>query len=621
VAEPEPSRPVRRRHRRSVIIGLAAVVVLVVVGLGAYVGHRALAAKASLERAQTQLQTFREAVGQPDQDLPALYAPVRASTEDAVGQTRTPAWSLLEHVPVIGDNLKAFRQTTELVDDVVRDGMGPLATAANGLSVESLKPKDGRIDLAPLQRLVPAVVSVDDAIQKATRSADGIDTRHVLPQLREPIDKLRSQLEEIAPASARARAVVPLLPAMLGADGTRHYLLMFQNNAEERASGGNPASLALMTIDRGEIALGRQAGSGDFPNPYATPPYAPSGAGNEDWPTVYTDYASTYLTNITMTPDFPTTSLMARAMWQAEFGGRVDGVISFDPVALSYLLRATGPIELADGTKLDANNAVSLLLAEVYRKYPDSDAQDAVFASAARSVFATVIGGDVDPHAYLDQLRPMIEEQRLKVWSNHPDEQAVIVDTPVGRMMPTDNRRATVLGVYNNDDATSKMSYYMDERISVSARRCGAAPTYTVKATVINTLKPDQVDGLPEYVRAHQKRIPAGGDRQWVQLYGPAGAALKSVTIDGKTVRWGTSSSPVDNTNPRATGAEVRRPAVKGTMYGRPVGTVSITLGPGAQKTVTGVFTGAAEDSRTVDVSHTPKVRAVAVKISEAACR
>ena len=35
-------------------------------------------------------------------------------------------------------------------------------------------------------------------------------------------------------------------------------------------------------------------------------------------------------------------------------------------------------------------------------------------------------GGDVDPQAYLDQLRPMIEEQRLKVWSNQRDEQAVI---------------------------------------------------------------------------------------------------------------------------------------------------------------------------------------------------
>jgi hypothetical protein len=254
----------------------------------------------------------------------------------------------------------------------------------------------------------------------------------VVSQLREPIDELRGQLAEVAPLSAEVRRVVPLLPAMLGADGPRRYLLMFQNNAEERASGGNPASLALLTVDKGAIGLGRQAGSGDFPSPYATPPYAPSGGGNKDWPTVYTDYASTYLTNITMTPDFPTTARMARAMWREEFGGRVDGVISFDPVALSYLLRASGPVELADGTRLDADNAVSFLLSEVYATYPDADVQDAVFASAARTVFDLLIGGDNDPQAYLDQLRPMIEEQRLKVWINHRDEQAVLGESPVG---------------------------------------------------------------------------------------------------------------------------------------------------------------------------------------------
>ena len=603
------------------IIAVAAVVVLVVLALGAYVGQRALAAKASLERAQGQLQTFRDALGQPDQDLPALYEQVRAGTEDAVRQTRTPAWSLLEHVPLIGANLEAFRQTTELVDALVRDGVGPLATAANGLSAQSLKPTDGRIDLAPLQRLAPAAVQVDDAIRAATGSADAIDTRHVVPQLRQPIDELRRQLTEIAPLTAEARRVVPLLPAMLGADEPRRYLLMFQNNAEERASGGNPASLALVTIDRGKISLGRQASSSDFPSPYAEPPYTPTGPGNEDWPTVYTDYASTYLTNITMTPDFPSTAAMARAMWRDEFGGRVDGVISFDPVALSYLLRATGPIDLGDGVKIDASNAVSFLLYDVYAKFPDPADQDRLFAAVAGSVFARLIGGDTDAQAYLEQLRPMVAEQRLKLWSVHRDEQAVIVASPVGLMMPADNRSATVLGVYNNDDATSKMSYFMDQRVAVTASTCGAEPTYTVKATVINTLKRSQVDDLPEYVRAHQKRIPPGGDRQWVQLFGPVGATLESVTIDGEPVVWGTNLRAAANTNEKATGADVRRPAVQGSMYGRPVGVVSITLGPTRQRTVTAVFTGTPQDSKTIGVSHTPKVRAVPVEISQATCR
>jgi hypothetical protein len=86
-------------------------------------------------------------------------------------------------------------------------------------------------------------------------------------------------------------------------------------------------------------------------------------------------------------------------------------------------------------------------------------------------------------------------------------------------------------------------------------------------------------------------------------------------------VVWGTSLLAADNTNPRATGVADRRPAVRGTMYGRPVGVVSITLGPTEKRTVTAVFTGSADDSRTVTVSHTPKVRAVPVTISPAACR
>lgn len=70
---------------------------------------------------------------------------------------------------------------------------------------------------------------------------------------------------------------------MLGGDGPRHYLLMFQNNAEERASGGNPASMAMITVDDGRVTLGRQASSSDFPHPYDKPVWTPTGPGNKDW--------------------------------------------------------------------------------------------------------------------------------------------------------------------------------------------------------------------------------------------------------------------------------------------------------------------------------------------------
>ena len=216
----------------------------------------------------------------------------------------------------------------------------------------------------------------------------------------------------------------------------------------------------------------------------------------------------------------------------------------------------------------------------------------------------------------------MVAEQRLKMWSAHAEEQALLIGSPVGTMLPADNHRSTVLGVYNNDDSTSKMSYFMDQSVTVATKTCEGAPTYTVSATVINTLTKGQVDSLPEYVRPHQQRIPAGGDRQWVQLYGPVGGTFAvGRPSTASPVVWGTDVSDKANTNDQATGVDSRRPAVQGTMYGRPVGVVSITLGPASKKVVRAVFTGSPDDSTTVEVSHTPKVREVPVTITPQACR
>ncbi len=616
----EQRRPhTRIRTRRRVLAVCAAVGVVMIILLTAYLAQRALVAKAALESAQQELTTFRSTLGQPGApSTTALHARVQGHTSRAVEQTDDPVWSVAEYVPVVGANLLAFRQAATLVDDCVRDGVGPLAEAAEGLSLEDLKPRQGRIDIRPLTRLTPAVAALDDAVQQAATRADGIDTDRVVRPLAQQVETLQSLLADAAPTVHQVREIMPALYPALGGEGTRHYLLIFQNNAEERSSGGNPAAMAMLLVEDGKISLGRQGSSAEYPHPYRVAPHQPSGPGNADWDTVYTTHASNYVTNITMTPDFPTTAQMARAMWRDVVGGTVDGVVSLDPVALSYLLRVTGPVTLLDGTTITAGNAVSYLLYEVYAKHSDGRVQDAVFASATQAVFDSLTAGEGDARAYLAALKPMVREQRLKLWSVRESEQALLRGTRVGNMLPDDNRRATVLGVYNNDDATSKMSYFMDQSVRVETDTCGPTPRYTVAATVVNTLPKDQVDSLPEYVKPHQDRVMPGGDRQWVQLYGPVGGELVEVRVDDKLVRWGTSLNWEANTNQRATGVPDRRPAVQGTMYGRPVGVVSIKLGPTASTTVTAEFVGSAGDSRTVEVSHTPKVRDVPVTVTPA---
>ncbi|HEY0374896.1 MAG TPA: hypothetical protein VGC94_08865, partial [Amnibacterium sp.] len=270
---------------------------------------------------------------------------------------------------------------------------------------------------------------------------------------------------------------------------------------------------------------------------------------------------------------------------------------------------------------LTSGNAVRYLLSEVYARYPAPSEQDAVFASAAKAIFTAVTHGQGDPKAYVKQLKPMLDQQRLKAWSARSDEQDLLLTSQMGNMLPADNAKATTVGVYNNDDSTSKMSYHMQNRIAVTARMCAAAPPrWTVATSITDTLKPSQVASLPSYVRPHQKNIPAGGDRQWVQVYGPVGAKLVSATIDGRRVVWGTDQNWPLNTVPNATGMDVRRPAVKGVLAGRPVAMVSVTFAPQQTVRVIAVFTGGTAPSRTVAVSHTPRVWPVPVTIAKEPC-
>ncbi|WP_375399807.1 DUF4012 domain-containing protein [uncultured Amnibacterium sp.] len=592
--------------------------ILAVVAGGLWVGNRALMAKDALEQAQTELTTFKSALGQPNAPSTVqLYKQLHAHTAKAALEVDDPVWSFGEAVPFVGPNLTAFRQIAQMLNTLVVNGVQPVAYAANGVSVDSLKPKDGGLDIAPLKKLTPAIASLDTALRVADASAMGVDTKHTLSQIAAPVGTLHTTIQKVLPLTAELRRVMPLFYPALGGDGKRHYLLMFQNNAEERASGGNPAALAMLNVDDGKIKLGKQPSSTDFPSPYVTPPLTFKG----DWNKLYGLHTSTYLQNITFTPDFPSSAKLVRAMWLKQYGGKVDGVISFDPVALSYLMRATGPVTLKNGQILNSDNAVTYLLSDVYARYPDQLVQNAVFASAAQAIFGAVTSGQGSPKDYLAQLTPMLAEQRLKFWSVRKKEQAALKTSQAWNMLPEDNSTATTVGVYNNDDATSKMSFYMDSTIKVKSSMCPAKkPTFTVTTKVTDTLKLSQVPGLSSYVLAAQPRIAVGGDRQWVQVYGPVGSKLISMSIDGKKVVWGTNVDYLLNTNYNATGVSDKKPAVRGEMYDRPVGIVSINMGPQQSRTVVAHFSGATDPSTTVAVSHTPKVRQVPVTITQNDC-
>ena len=169
---------------------------------------------------------------------------------------------------------------------------------------------------------------------------------------------------------------------MLGKDRQRRYLLLIQSNAEIRSTGGISGSYAILSANNGKLSMGFQGSIQDL-RP-AEKPVVPLTA---DELRVYSQALVSDIRDVNLTPDFPRTGEIAKALVAKGLDENVDGVVSVDPVAMSFILGGTGPVTLSDGAVLTQENAVEVLLSAVYRSYPDAKRQDDTFERAARTIF------------------------------------------------------------------------------------------------------------------------------------------------------------------------------------------------------------------------------------------
>ena len=595
-------RPLLRSFRFWVPVSIFLVIVAIaVVGglVGKAVADRAFAARDALQSAIPLASTAKEQILASDTEgARASVARLRELSAEAREQAGGGLWSFAEGVPVAGANLTAVRKVSEVVDDLVVNALEPAAT----LTLSSLAPIDGRIDVGQVSVASDVVDRAATALVDARSTVDGIDQSALIDQVSSGVAQLDEALAQIEPIIEPAQKTLAILPGILGADGPRNYLVLVQNNAESRGTGGNPAALVLITADNGTISIAQQASSTDFENGRPDPIVELDPAVVA----LYGDKVGRYMQDVTTTPDFPDSARIMGAFWAEEFGSPIDGTLSIDPVALSYLMEATGPVVLPDGSTLDASNVVSTLLNDVYYRFDtgissvDNRRQDAFFAAAAATVFDSVTSVS-DPKLLIDRIARGAQEGRVLYVPNSTAEAEVIDGSRITGRLPLDNARATMIGSYVNDITEGKLDYYIDTAVAVSSDVCSiaadSAPTFTVSSTLTSTLQPGDVPDLARYI-SPGRFFPKGVVSTDLVLYGPVGSAVKSVSVDG---------SPVDFASVEHLG----RPAVK----------INVENEPATSRTVTAVFAGeVGEQYGPVEVWHTPMVRDTAVSLDAPGC-
>ncbi|KQX04999.1 hypothetical protein ASC59_12215 [Leifsonia sp. Root1293] len=583
----EPATATRRRGRLAWLI--VGVVLVAVVGAVIWVGVRGWLAKGELESAAAAAEKLQAQIVSGDTVAAGESADrLVAHTHEAAGLTGDPVWALAEVVPVVGPNLSAVRVVSAQLDAASSEAILPLTKLAQSVFAESFRPVDGRIDLEPLIAARPAAHSARTVLTDAAAAVDEIDDDGLLGPVATAKDSLAAALGKAAGLSATLDDALVVAPVMLGANGPRNYLVLFQNNAELRSAGGIPGAFALVHAEDGLLQLVRQASTTDF-SPKDGPPLPAPAAMSA----VFGDGMSSHIQDVTMTPDFTVSADLASSMWERKFGGTVDGVIAVDPVALSYLLGATGPVTLGDGSQLTKENAVKSLLMDVYTRFPDGAAQDAFFAESAAASFKAITGGAADPKALVSALARAGDENRVSLWSADESVQSVLDGTTLAGLDAAQKAMGPeAYGVYLNDATGAKMDPYLDVAMAVGTKPRGdgrsdvmVTVTLTSKAAAnAATSYPPVVAGTGFY------GVAPGQIATNVTVFAPAGAFDAGVKRDGERVEYA--------------------PA---TVDDRAVSSLGVTLAPGEKAVLVFQYTSAEKGQSDPTLLHTPLMRNITV--------
>jgi hypothetical protein len=343
-----------RRRRAFVLLGsLAALGLVLVVCAIRYSGlvHDGLALRDSMDRLAGDIKTIG-----PDFDQTALnrlqtdlddvesrLGPVR----DTVGSD--PLVALLRAAPPTGNQVRGADHLLACATDLTQAGDGGLSLARSYVQIREAGGQGNGSQMADLVSLMASsrdqVIGISDSIQAARGELDAMP-QGLVSQLADARNQVQTELTRFQPALDSYLRVQEQLPDMLGMNGPRRYLVLAEDPAELRPTGGFIGTYGLVTFDKGRMterkfqnvaALDLQPGL-----PYVEPP---SGLKNHLLGTKY----PWQLADANWSPDFPTSAQEALKLYTLESGdSQVDGVIALDTYGIDLVLGVTGPVKVPE---------------------------------------------------------------------------------------------------------------------------------------------------------------------------------------------------------------------------------------------------------------------------------
>jgi hypothetical protein len=534
-----------------------AVLLLAVIFAG-WLVYGAMQAKSGLEQSRNYAQQAKDALLSGKADDGTRFAEnAEFYAREARSSTHSLPWTIAAAVPWLGSPFKAGQQISDVVVGLTGDVLKPAAKAGVGISPDTLV-TDGRVNLQLLRNKEPALAALSADATRLDAQASAITRPAFISTLQDARTQLQDQTADIASLFRNTSLAARLAPSMMGADGPRTYLMGFQTNAEARGTGGLLGGFGILRFDNGKPTVDTLAPNTELAGASAAIDLGPEFNAQYGFTNPYTDFRNSNLSS-----HFPYAAQIWKSMWERDSGLKADGVIAIDPVALSYILGALGPVTLPDGELITEDNVVELTESTAYIRFPeikDQAARKQYLQQIAKEVVRELSGRIESPRKLLDALGRAASERRIAIWSAVPADQQNLEQTSLSYTIPIDS--APYAEVVINNLAGNKMDYYLKREIDYSADGCdGDTRNSTVTVRLTNTSDkplPKYLGDLNGLAPEFQLDVPPGTMVSSVRLIATQGAKLLGVTSRGKSV-----------------------PAIVHTERGHPTFEVQVVIPPG----------------------------------------
>ncbi|MBU6347394.1 MAG: DUF4012 domain-containing protein [Actinomycetales bacterium] len=489
-----------------------------------YLAYSAVQVQYHLARVKSQLQQAAVlGVQLNGQTAAELLRDVKLEIADANKWASGPIWWTASHIPYLGRTPNAIHAVTENLDRTLR------ATDNLEQALEKENSNNSFRNYKFVLGLSDSLVELQRPIASGATELTALRLAGVPEIVAGPVRQLADGYSNLVPITTDAVLFSKVAPALLGLDKPRKWMLVFQNGAEARSVGGFPGGWGILTASTGKLSL--------------SPLYKETTLMKQPL-TNYSDYVSreqaalygsdlSRMSDLNLSPDFPTNARLMAALEVRNFGTQIDGVMSMNEKSLANFMQVSGPVKVGKRT-ITSENAADYVTKGVYQDYQNPKAKDAAIFLLIEKTFTKFQSGTVSPIRMLQAFIPAIHSQNLHAWSADNAVQQKILQTPLSGSMANVNKPSAAVVLING--AGNKLDAYVKAQVVYNQGICESDFPYR-DATMRVTLKNEApTSGLPKYVTTRydlgdlSPKNP-GATKMIVYVHVPFGSVFESAKI------------------------------------------------------------------------------------------